>query len=239
METTSYCRAGECLAIMHPSNTSIAEIASVSSWLANGFRLNWTASAASRLYGWVVWKGGSWAVGDVLTQTSTGTFSETGVGFAPKGALFVSHCKAQSASATQDAGGELSIGAASGASNQAAHGTLDEDGTGSSEVATAVEHDSVYVNISNSDTVEGKAALTTFGADGFTLDQTDADPAQAFVWYLAGGDGAAVHEGITLPEVIEITLDIGGALAAAVLSSSAFRDKRLRQRRWFPLPRRP
>lgn len=194
MDTNSYCRAGECLAkvdwAVPPANVSAR--ASVTAWLANGFRLNWaelSSPANAAFYFYAALKGGQYAVGDFLTQTNTTQFSEA-VPFKPVAALFVSHCKAQSAADTAQVHDETSIGAATGPAERAAHGVIDEDGVGTSDVGTAVEHDEIYANLSLATAVEGLCDLVNFTEPGMDLVMDDADPAAAFVFYLAIGDAA-------------------------------------------------
>lgn len=188
MQTISYCRGSECIALIPTAVTSTDAHASVSTWLSTGFRLNWTERAGSRRVLWVAIKGGGWFAGDLLTQTDTTTdIVASGFGFTPKGALFLSHGQGVSTSDTVQDNDRWSMGAFSDASTEVAMGTLDDDGADPSECSTAVEHDNVYVNIALDDTVDGSMQCISVEPTGFTCEMTNADPAQAFVWYLAFG----------------------------------------------------
>jgi hypothetical protein len=195
MQTMSYCRAGECIAGFDAGATATNMRAAVSAWLSNGFRLTWsevTGNGTRRVL-YVALRGGSWFAGDMTTATNTAAFPETGLGFQPEGVLFVSHCNTQSSADAVQGHDALSMGAVDADLNMAACGLIDEDATANAEVATAVEHDEVYVNLDTADAKEGGMAVDSLDSDGFTAHMTDADPAAAFVWYVAwrGAGGAA------------------------------------------------
>lgn len=172
--------------------SSVTSRADFVSFLSNGFRINWAESATARRVHWVALKGGSYIVGNLLTQTDTVTdIAETGFGFQPSGALFVSHGQAESTSDTAQDHDRLSIGAFDSTSSRVAMGTLDEDNLGDSEVTTAHEFDEVYVSISTASAIQGLMDIKSVESDGLTMIMDDADPAQAFVWYMAVGAVAA------------------------------------------------
>lgn len=193
MQTINYCRSGECIAGSDGAVTVTNMRAAVSAWITNGFRLTWNEVTGNNtrriLYAAV--RGGKWFAGDLLTQTNTTAFGETGVGFQPQGVLFVSACTTEASADTVAAHDECSMGAVDSALNKRAIAIQDEDNTANAEVATAVEHDEVYVNLDTADAKEGGMAVNSLDADGFTVQMTDADPTQAFVWYLAFGAAAA------------------------------------------------
>jgi hypothetical protein len=193
MQTISYCRAGECIAELDASAVTAPDgRASVTTWLTDAYRLNWTERASTRRILWVALKGGSYKLGDLLTQTDTTTdIVETGFGFTPKGALFLSHGKVASTVNVAQAHDEWSQGAYDG-TNQRAHAVHDEDNTLNAEVATAVEHDNVVVKMTASDTVESAMQALSLDAEGLTCEMTDAAASQYFVWYLAVGDAGGV-----------------------------------------------
>lgn len=191
MQTWRHGKAGHSVAVSEID--AINTEGHVSAWLSNGFRINFTrqlAPAGDRFH-FLALKGGKYAVGDLLTRTNTTNFTETGVGFQPKAALFASHCAAAQAEGAVIATDEWSVGAATGPAERGAQCLIDEDATADGEVGTAVEHDEVYANLSTADAIEGLMDLVSFDADGMTLVMDDADPAQNFVWYMAFGDSPA------------------------------------------------
>lgn len=211
MDARSYCIGTECAGIQDDTvGGSIVARADFVSFLSNGFRLNWLEiSGAARYYHFLALKGGSFRVDNLLTQTDTVTdIVESGFGFAPTGALLLSAGKAQDVADTATAHDRLSVGAFSGVTQRNAQAVLDEDALADSEVTTALEFDAVYANISTSSTIDGLMDVKSIDADGFTMIMDDADPAQAFVWYLAVGDAPV---GAGQPMALRHTLDRTGA----------------------------
>lgn len=189
MDSMNYCRAGECYA--NGASGAMTIRASLVSMDADGFTLTFGEVAAATTVFYLALKGGRYAVGDLLTATDTNNFSESGLSVGtPVGLLFVSAGKAADSSDTPSAHDRWSMGAATSASERAAMATLDEDATADAECATAVEHDACYINIDTSDTVVGLMDLVSMDSDGFTVVMDDADPSQAFVWFVAFGSNA-------------------------------------------------
>jgi len=230
MQTMSYSLAGESIAVFNANSNSMVGRAEVDAWLSNGFSLDWKEISSTYRYHYLAIDGGQWAVGDVLTQTNTANFAETGVGFRPVGALFVSHNKAQSVADTPQDHEEWSMGATTGASDQRAQCLIDEDAVADADVGTSVQHDDLYCNLDLNTAIEGLMSLVSFDSDGFTLAMDDADPSQAFVWYLAiagmeASKDSAFKDGasVAVPTVsgtidsITTTLPAGNNLVIAVI----------------------
>lgn len=196
MQTMSYCKSGECIALFNPACDGIDARASLTTWLSNGWRLNWSERAGSRLIGYLALKGGSYAIGDFLSQTAPGSFAETGLAFAPKGAIFMSAGKAESVADTPTDHYRLSAGVAHSAAARQTQGVYDLDAAANSSTAVAIEHDNIYVNIDDT-AVLGLVDASAWNSDGWTLNQVDPDPAQAFVWYVAFGN--APGGGLSIP----------------------------------------
>jgi len=199
-ETKSYCRLGdECTAGRpNPATFDMLRRGKVTSWLSNGFRMAWLDTSVLQPNIQVLClKGGTYAVGDLLTRTDGTPFSEMGLPFEPRGLIFASHNKAQSAADTAQALDERSIGFVASATQRNYVGVLDKDaiqvdpGPGVTEVGVAHNTNECYVNQSTAATIiiEGLMDLTSMNADGFTVVMNDPDPVSSFVWYLAMGDG--------------------------------------------------
>jgi hypothetical protein len=199
-DTRTYCTAGECIALCSAAVPPVIDArADFDSFLSNGFRLNWAERASTRYFFGLCMKGGSYTVGNLLTQTDTTTdIAESGFGFSPVAAQFFSHCNTESTSDTLQDNDRISMGGFSSTSNRGAHGTLDEDGAADSEVTTAIEFDAVYANISTASAIQGLMDVKSVDGDGFTMIMDDADPSQAFVWYMAYGS-ATVAGAIMTP----------------------------------------
>ena len=192
--TYSYHRAGEAIGLVDGSGTTgtVNGRASVTQWLSNGFRLNWAERTGSRILYYLALKGGSYIAGDLLTQTdTTSDIVESAFGFQPVAGLFMGRGLAQSTADNQNDHNRLGIGAFNSTTSRLASSILDEDNLGTTEVSTAVEYDEVYVNISLTSTINGLMDIKSVDSGGFTCIMDDADPAQAFVSYLAFGPGVA------------------------------------------------
>lgn len=189
-QTVSYAYSAECFAALNTAVTLTEQRAAFVSFLSNGFRINWTENVAGAYRtNYVAIKGGKWIVGNLLTQTDTTTpIVENGFGFEPKGVLLVSHCNAESTVDTVQDDDEWSMGAFTGALSRIAQGMSDDDAAANGIVSTSIETDACYVNLNAATSaVEGLMDVQSVDGDGFKLIMDDADPSQAFVWYLAGG----------------------------------------------------
>jgi len=124
MNTKSYCRAGECVANVDFLFTTTLR-AAVTAWLSNGFRLNYTETINGLSIRALCLKGGKYFVGDILTQTNTTNFSETGVGFQPKALVFGSHNKVASTADTLQDHDERTVGFAVSATQRNSIGFID------------------------------------------------------------------------------------------------------------------
>lgn len=193
MDVDSYSISGECLASITPAGgASCAFRASFVGSITDGFTLNIAelGGATSRPFFVMILKGGSYHLGDLLTQTDITTpMVESGFGFQPVGATFVSHCRAQSAADTTRVDGNLSLGCCTSTADELCMSVLSEDATANMEVSTAIGYADVYVRIAADSTRAGAMKADTFPqSDGFTTIMSDADPDQALVWYSTYGN---------------------------------------------------
>ncbi len=135
-------------------------------------------------------------VGNSLTQTDTTTdITVSGLGWKPAAGMVLSHCRAKNTTTTLTRTDKTSIGAFTSDTERIAHGVRDEDNVADSNVAIAVEHDEVYVHISDTnDTVEGLMDVKSVDAGGVTFIMDDADPAQAFFGYVLFGPAESTGE---------------------------------------------
>lgn len=191
-DTASYGFGDECAALNNYSSNGEPPFgrAEFVQFNSDGFTINVLEIGTNARY-LALGGAASFLVRDFLTRTDTTQFSESGFGFTPKATLFASCCTAECVQNTATASGQMSIGAATSASERGAHATTSQDALADTEVWTAVSHDEVYVNGDLADGVEGEMDLVSMDSDGFTVVMDDADPVAAFVWYLAIGDVAA------------------------------------------------
>jgi hypothetical protein len=178
--TVSYAKAGEVMAMGVEGITTNAIAAGVSLDSTN-ITINWTERAATRYVFYLAWVGGQFKVGSTTTATNTTPFSGPSAGFVSTAALFASACRAASTTDTPTDHSQLSIGAATSASERSAHALLDEDALADSEATTAYETDAVYVNIDTSSAIQGLMDVDDMTVDPMQLVMDDADPSGSFV----------------------------------------------------------
>lgn len=151
------------------------------SWIADGVRLRWDEIDGDPVIGYLlVLNGGQWAVtsGSTLDSLSDIVVSGLGTGV-PVGGLVLSHLTTESGADAVQAHDALSVGVF-GATAQYAVGHYGKNGATTSACATAIEHDSVYVNINEAGTVLGKMVVQSLEANQVTFHMSDADPTPSF-----------------------------------------------------------
>ena len=224
MDTGSYAYNGECLAVLSASNPTTSPVGrdTFVSWLANGFRLNRLESLQAFYVLCMVVKGPQAAIASLTTKTDTTTdIVVSGLPFAPAMQICVSHCKALSTQDTAVAIDEISIGAATSTTERGAQACLDENGTGTAEITTAIEYDEVYINLTDTGaSVEGLMDVKSFDSGGITCIMDDADPVAAFVGCLLIGPAGAAPQTLTATPAVARWVGIAAAVTAAVTVSA-------------------
>jgi hypothetical protein len=187
-ETDRYQGTDQVIVLWDGSGTIDGE-ADFVSFDANGFTIDWTNAPGIAAYVfYVCLKGGQYHVGSFTTQTSAGNFSETGTGFTPSAAILASFLNA--ASGTAITGNKFSMGVATGSTERFALGGTDEDAAADSNADSFFDDGRVYLNYDYAQAKLGDIDFVSWGSDGFTLNQTDADPTGNEVIYLAIGAAA-------------------------------------------------
>ena len=195
MDTGSYIFDNEMLSFQNATTpTSIVARKQFVSMDATGFTFNQLElpQTAGSQWHYLAIKGGNWYVGNLLTQTdTTTTVTKTGMATSPSLIMMTSVGKAKSTQDAGTAGLMMSFGAATSTSERMAMAVQDENGTANAECSTGVEYDEIYLNISTTDTVQGLGDISAINSDGFSFIMDDADPSQAYVWYIAAGSNAS------------------------------------------------
>lgn len=189
MQTVSYAKTGEVLAMGVEGITTDARATGVSLDGTN-ITINWTERAGSRYVIYLAWVGGLFKATSTTTATNTTQFSGPTLGYVPKAALFASACRAASTADTPTPHSQLSLGAATSASERVAQAVLDEDGPADAEVTFALETDAVYANISTASAIQGLMDVVDMTVDPMQLVMDDADPSASFVGVAAWGTSA-------------------------------------------------
>lgn len=186
--TTRHQRTDACIIVLGGSGQEIG-LADFVSFDADGFTINWS-NADDAQVGYIAFNGGQYFVGNLTTQTGTGQFSETGVGFAGGAGLFASFCNAAAAGTVDDS--EMSLGLAASSTQRFSIGAVDEDGQATTDSDGFNNDGLIYENYDFAQALEGSIDLVSFDADGFTLDQVNADPsANQMIYMIIGADAAA------------------------------------------------
>ena len=201
-------RTDSCIGFLADGPIELDAQADFVSWDADGFTLTWDASPSTTdVFVYIAFKGGQYYAGSLTTQTSTGEFSETGVGFTGDAAIFVSACNPSSGSILDNI--EMSVGVATSSTARFITGVVSEDGQGTTDTDQFQDDALIYQNYDFAQSVEGAIDFVSWGADGFTLDQTDADPTAGneMIYFIFGAD--EVVGGPTIPVFIHHYQDQG------------------------------
>lgn len=193
MDTDGYGFTGESIAKnSQAAGGTISTRAEFSAMLSNGFRVNWLEVSATLAWTfWLALKGGSYHVNNAVTSVTGGaTIPVSGFGFAPKGVLVFSACRATSTQDAATAPWHHSIGAGTGPIERGAQGTISRDGVADSVVGTAVEHDEVYVSQTDATppVIDGLMDINSMDSDGVTFIMDDGDGVARRFFYVGFGD---------------------------------------------------
>lgn len=197
-DANRYQRTDSVLALLDGPGTEDFRV-SLKSFDSDGFTLQKdNAPPSNRRLHFLAIKGGEWYVSNFLSRTSTGSFSETGVGFQPKSMLLASFLNP--ASTSPQANCKNSFGMASSSSARNSSGFRIKDSASTTDNFMFQYSNNIYNDWNDTGTVrEGYIDFTSFDTDGFTLNQQDADPTANQIIYFAVGDTAST------PLVIEPT----------------------------------
>ncbi len=190
-------RTDQCIVLQW--NTSPNSLADFVSFNSDGFVVDWSSVAGSQpSFYYIALKGGQYAVGSLTSQTSTGNFSDTSIGFQGGAGIFASFCNAASGSNVTDK--DISLGIATSSTERFMIGATDEDGVATTNADNFSDDGKIYKNYDLSQSLEGDIDFVSWNSDGFTLDQTDADPTGNEIIFLifgaTGGPpaGAPIHQ---------------------------------------------
>lgn len=186
-----YSNSTDFLAHFNTGVTALDRLASVTSFNANGYVLNWSkvTGAGTTRYYVVAIKGGNWDLGSITTVNSTSTdLTITGLAFQPKGALFISGTSSETAHDTPSNQAKFSVGLFSGVSDQESMYQRDNNGLTTTQVTVGVEYDG---NFANGDASVNRSTMSvkSVQSDGLTCRMDLAEAQAHFVEVLTGGNG--------------------------------------------------
>lgn len=186
---------------------------------SDGWTLNWATAPATGIFlHYVAIKGIIGCIGSVKSQTSTGNFTpDIMQENSCKALIFLSNCDViRTVTTTAPAHAEISIGAVDEQMNMVCIGGQSEDAALDSDCDVFFQTDKIYKNLDQASAQEGDASFVSHDRYGFTLNQTDADPAQKDILYLAFAEMVSPFVKDLFTEGADTTLashtpDIGGA----------------------------
>lgn len=207
-DTFRHQRTNACI-MLNDDDGTVLGLADFVSQDTNGFTVNWSAAhTGGRIVHFLALKGGQYDVGSLTTQTSTGNFSETGVGFQGMAGIFASFCNAASGGKIDHS--EMSLGVAVSSSARFQIGGTGEDAQGTSDSDGFQDDGLIYQNYDYTQTLEGSIDFVSWGSNGFTLNQVDADPTSGneIIYFIIGADAG----GTEFQQAIVGTLTTSGVI---------------------------
>lgn len=199
MDTDSYARATECLAMIVVAGGNPNARAVLSAFGTDTFTLNWTArGTTNRRFIYMAIKGGGWQAGSyTIRQDINRTAAVTGLPFNLKGVSFMGSMKTQSAAGTATAQDRIGLGSVASLTTRQAMGVLDEDATASSEIDLAISYDSISSYPSTTGTEQARQDIDIFGYNNFqVIVEIDVGgPENEWMGYLAFGNTKLPRQG--------------------------------------------
>ena len=217
-------RTDACILLLNPTDGSQDARVDFSQFLTDGFKVNKNdapASATSIFY--LALKGGNYDVGSFNSPTSTGNQDIRTLGFQP--ALLMLATQGRTAATGIGSTAEISLGAATSATERGATWFEDPNnrGTSDNEMETlntkAIQWRDRDRNAENIFNLQGSADFASFLSDGFRLSWTNVESGRQIIYVAFGGDNYeldlevqwtnAQYNGTT--EELAIYADVSGA----------------------------
>lgn len=180
-------------------NDTILSDSDFVSFDTTGFTLDRnTDDAVDRLSGYLVIKGVTADVRQITQHTSATTNATSGVGFQPSFLWLIGHGSSSATETNVDA--EETSGAATSTTNRAvAAFEYNKNGTNDQDSAKAFDTTDVYITgDATTPTEEGRADLSSFDSDGFTLDYGTSDGTARLILAISLKDNTAAAPKTTI-----------------------------------------
>lgn len=194
MDTLSYIRGDECLAMMTVAGGNPNARASFNGFDSLGFDLSWTARAVTnRRYIYLAIQGGKWKAGNYTIDLTTigNTTTVSGLLFSPIGAIHVSADRAQSAAGVSTTGAMQNWGVWSSLTARRNMRYFSENGTAIAEINLAIEVNEgvTFASLPTSPDPDWFVDIDAINSDGFRVIVTtpETTPHTDFQPYLAFG----------------------------------------------------
>ncbi|MFQ5970300.1 MAG: hypothetical protein ACE5J2_07400, partial [Nitrososphaerales archaeon] len=178
-------------------------LADITSFDADGFTFNKSAADGTTMY-YLALKGGGYRVGSFNKSTGVAPVSQsvTGVSFKPNGLILAS--KNLVTNTGIEAEGRISFGASDG-TTEGATWFHDKDAVGTTDTNQRTSTSKVAVHASQS-TLNAEADLTSFDADGFTINWTTNNAVAEEIIYVGFGDVKNLEETLSLADAVDAKL---------------------------------
>jgi hypothetical protein len=174
--------------IRRPGKSTATHEADFTSFDSDGFTFNIVTGGTDIRIGYLAMRGIDVDVGNFTQKTSTGTKSETGIGFTPK-ALFIFSNTAITASGTSTTTGTYMHGMAAGSAEfMALTSEAEAQATSVCSKKTSTTKAAGTVSAGNPGTQASEADFSSFDSDGFTFDWTTADANARVFEFIALGE---------------------------------------------------
>ena len=169
--------------------------ANISAKAGSQVTLNWgtVSGGANREHIVLAVKGGNWRVGNFDTVTAGNNITVSAIGFRPRGVMFYSTTKGQTADGVTDTPDERVQGGFDMFGSQRSLTIEDSTGLATSRISTAIQFDSVFASTNGAagPAIDSRITFTSVQNSGFTLAQPTSDGAGRDVYYIAAGNNAA------------------------------------------------
>lgn len=227
---TAHAQATDSVLLNADVSGTPPDQAALTSFDADGFTLNYSASAGAS-YCWAIClKGGAFKVGEITQKTSTGNQAYTGAGFLPKGISLLS--ANDDSNSDSEAHLRLSYGAGTSSSSRGSIWFGDVDAADPTQVDSNLDRTKVMkMMTAGTPTTEAAADIVSLDSDGFTLDWTTADATARTIIYMAFGDtlpsaeiaavAATASATAEVPTVTAVSNDALVSAEAATASATA------------------
>lgn len=178
--SATYQHAGRLIAVPTTAAGTRLE-ATFQSFDTDGMTLDWQAAQVNRFHV-LYMRGPTVKIGTETQKTSTGT-KTTNIGFQPKGMLFLSGGVTTGGSPSDSV--SLSFGATSGSTARSSMWMEDRDNVSGSSVCRRYFASNKALVFRTAGSTQAAADLSSFDADGFTLDWSTADATAREFLYIA------------------------------------------------------
>ena len=170
-DTDGYCDTGLCIVKGATPGGDANTSATLTAWIANGFRLTWVGAIFNRRNIWLAIKGGNWRAGSytIEGQTLNATATVNGLGFTPIGVCLMGRMTAEQTYPTVTAQDRISLGTGTSTTSRRSMGHLSEDAVDPTEIDLTLQYDQVLCFPSDAGALLTAYDIAAMDVDGFSI----------------------------------------------------------------------